>query len=145
MTVDRVMFNSSMSFDGLETEQPPETIRDLYCLAALGVARMVVRLNGRGDLNAIRATPAANGTSGRVLEELAGDASIYSPSLSTNNLPLLRRASMMTSVTDWLTVRLTSSIPSMSSISLRSSYRLCVLRFIPDNKPPFASSSSSSP
>jgi len=29
------------------------------------------------------------------------NASICSPSLSTNNLSLLRRASMMTSVTDW--------------------------------------------
>ena len=78
MIVDRVMFDGSMSFNGLETEQLPETIRDLYRLVALGVARAVVRLNGRGDLNAIQATLAANGTSGRVLEELAGLADLIS-------------------------------------------------------------------
>ena len=32
------MFDGNMRFDGLETEQLPETIRDLYRLAALGVA-----------------------------------------------------------------------------------------------------------
>ena len=64
-----------MSFDGLETEQLPGMICNLYCLGALGVAQTVVRLNGRGDLNAIQATLTANG---RVLKELASVADLIS-------------------------------------------------------------------
>ena len=58
---------------------------------------------GRGDRWPIAGTTRkgqdmGNGTT--YLRSLI-NASICSPSLSTNNLSLLRRASMMTSVTDW--------------------------------------------
>lgn len=68
----------SMGFDGLQAEHLPETICDFYRLVALGVARTTTRFNGRSDLNAIQAIPAANGRRGRVVEETTGGADLIS-------------------------------------------------------------------
>lgn len=64
----------SMGIDGLQTEHLPETICDFYRLVALGVTRTTTRLNGRNDLNAIQAIPAANGRRGRVVKEIGSRA-----------------------------------------------------------------------
>jgi len=66
------MIKGRTGFDGLETEKLPEAVRDVYRGVAHGVARAAARLGRRGDLNMIQAIPAANGRSGRVIEEFAG-------------------------------------------------------------------------
>jgi len=76
--VAKVMLDGRVSFDGLETQQLPEPIRNFYCFVALGVARAAMRLDGRSDLDAIQAILTANGRSGRVVEEFAGGADLIS-------------------------------------------------------------------
>ena len=60
MIVDRVMFDGRVDFDGVEAEQFPETVCDLYRLVVLGVAWAATRLNGRVDLDAIQSTLSTN-------------------------------------------------------------------------------------
>ena len=78
VVVGRVVLDSGMVFDGLQTEHLSETVRDFHRLVALGVTRTTARLNGRGDLNPIQAISAANGRRGRVVEEFAGGADLIS-------------------------------------------------------------------
>lgn len=75
MTVGGMMFDSRVGIDGVETEQFPETVCDLYRLVVLGVAWAATSLNGRVGLNVIQATLCANGR-GDFAKELVGFADI---------------------------------------------------------------------
>ena len=75
MVVGGVVLDGSMNSDGLETEQLPEAIRDLYPGVALCVAWAATDLDGRGDLNAIQAIAGRNG---RGVEEFTGRAYLIS-------------------------------------------------------------------
>lgn len=75
MVVGGVVLDGSMNSDGLETEQLPEAIRDLYPGVALCVAWAAMDLDGRGDLNAIQPIVGRNG---RGVEEFTGRADLIS-------------------------------------------------------------------
>ena len=72
-----VVLGGGMGFDLLETEQLPETIGHSDCGVTHGVARTTTAsIGGRDDLDAIQPILAANGRSGRVVEEIAGRADL---------------------------------------------------------------------
>ena len=48
-----VMIDGSVNCDRLQTEHLPETVRDVYCGFAHGVAGAATRLDGRSNSNAI--------------------------------------------------------------------------------------------
>ena len=73
-----VMIDGSVNCDGFQTEHLPETVRDVYCGFAHGVAGAATRLDGRSNSNAIQAILAANGRRGIVVEEVPGGANLIS-------------------------------------------------------------------
>lgn len=78
MIVGGMMLDSRGDVDGVETEQLPETVCDVYRLVVLGVAWAATRLNGRVGLNGIQATLSANGRSGSIAKELVCFADMIS-------------------------------------------------------------------
>ena len=73
-----VMSDGSVNRDGLQAEHLLETVRDLYCGFAHGVAGVATRLDGRNNLNAIQAILAANGRWEIVVEEVPGRGDLIS-------------------------------------------------------------------
>ena len=66
------MIDGSVNRDGLQVEHLPETVQDVYCGFAHGVAGAAMRLDRMSNLNAIQAILAANGRKGIVVKEVPG-------------------------------------------------------------------------
>lgn len=72
MIVGRGTLDGRVRFDGLETKQVSETVRDFYPGVVLGSAQAAAGLDLRNVLYVIQVVLAANGRGGGLLKDLAG-------------------------------------------------------------------------